>query len=49
MPRFAPDDAAVQFDLADIIDPADTRQVLISGPEMALHRRQPGFKHPIYP
>lgn len=47
--RFAPDDAAEQFDLDDIIDPADTRRVLISGLEMALHRRRPGFKHPIYP
>lgn len=47
--RFAPDDAAEQFDLDDIIDPADTRRVLINGLEMALHRRQAGFKHPIYP
>ncbi len=47
--QFAPDDAAEQFALDDIIDPADTRKVLITGLEMALHRRQPGFKHVIYP
>lgn len=47
--RFAPDDAAEQFDLDDIIDPADTRKVLITSLEAALLRRQPGFRHVVYP
>ncbi len=48
---FAPDDAAKEFGLDDIIDPRDTRKVLIRSLDIALDRSLPvlGFKHAVSP
>jgi methylmalonyl-CoA decarboxylase subunit alpha len=49
--QYAPDDAAKDFAIDDIIDPRDLRAYLTHGLEMVLPRRARtlGFRHPIYP
>jgi propionyl-CoA carboxylase beta chain len=49
--RSAPDAAAERFYLDDVIDPRDTRRVLVRALAMieTKRRRQLGYKHPIWP
>jgi acetyl-CoA carboxylase carboxyltransferase component len=49
--RSTPDAAAERFYIDEVIDPRDTRRMLIRALAMVegTRRRQTGFKHPIWP